>query len=619
METNSNIKKSLIIFRFCSINQFNLDLSNHKQIELFSIYNGDTIYDQLPIKIAMKILNSQSSLIQQEMFLLYSTFVLNFRNLILNSDNSLNIKKSYEILYRDIIMNSQFIKNRNLVFSYQEINFSFYYNNDDDEFQFYNDIIDESLIQLQNAIHNNEQDELYIVLDDGLINNNLLNIIFPQNFENNASFIIKEFDCSKKYLINNINFEQLSIDLGGYHINKENNSSQHFVSVNDKFTILNDSFFVINDLIDYESEITRTMNQINTNQNEIQDNLIHQNISVISNLNRTRRIKVNNIEINPSKISQNNKDFFNKYVRETNNRQIRKKRQFNYIQHLFKNNLDLNVILFDKQDLEMPSTFTKDKVVVFKQGQIIDKRTLQDDEGFYISLEKGHYVSIQLKKRMVTFRRLDTCEDRYILELNNYTDVKISKRKGCNFFNVTNIKTKYQFLTNEFQYFIDEDEIAIDEQSFIIGSITEGDSIENDIDICLLENTKIKTDQGWILIKNISKINTINNYKIVGYTKGFYKHNYIVKIEKNAFGINLPNQDLLITPEHSLYIMNKFILAGRLANNKKIKKIYFIPYTSEMGYVYNLLFKEWLVINANNIAVETLHPKYNQNNSVILF
>ena len=38
-----------------------------------------------------------------------------------------------------------------------------------------------------------------------------------------------------------------------------------------------------------------------------------------------------------------------------------------------------------------------------------------------------------------------------------------------------------------------------------------------------------------------------------------------------------------------------------------------------MGYVYNLLFNDLLVINANNIPVETLHPKYNQmSNTLIL-
>ena len=38
-------------------------------------------------------------------------------------------------------------------------------------------------------------------------------------------------------------------------------------------------------------------------------------------------------------------------LRETNIKNVRKKRQFNYIQHLFKNNINTNVMIFKKEDL----------------------------------------------------------------------------------------------------------------------------------------------------------------------------------------------------------------------------------------------------------------------------
>ena len=159
--------------------------------------------------------------------------------------------------YRDIIMESEFIKSRNLSFSYDEINISFYYNSDEHEFIFYNDTINENMSQLQNVINDEEKEELHVILDNELIDNNMLNIIFPQDLENNITLTIKEYDCSKKYNVNNINFSELFIDLGGYHINKDNINLNHFFAVNDKFTMFNDNFFVINDSINYESEITR--------------------------------------------------------------------------------------------------------------------------------------------------------------------------------------------------------------------------------------------------------------------------------------------------------------------------------------------------------------------------
>ena len=42
---NIYIKKSLIIFRFCSIHQYDLNLSHDKQIELFLIDDENTIYN----------------------------------------------------------------------------------------------------------------------------------------------------------------------------------------------------------------------------------------------------------------------------------------------------------------------------------------------------------------------------------------------------------------------------------------------------------------------------------------------------------------------------------------------------------------------------------------------
>ena len=55
------------------------------------------------------------------------------------------------------------------------------------------------------------------------------------------------------------------------------------------------------------------------------------------------------------------------------------------------------------------------------------------------------------------------------------------------------------------------------------------------------------------------------------------------------------------------------ITAKRLADNGKVKGVEYVPYDRDIhGRVFNLLFRKWMVINANNIPVETLHRNLNR-------
>ena len=125
--------------------------------------------------------------------------------------------------------------------------------------------------------------------------------------------------------------------------------------------------------------------------------------------------------------------------------------------------------------------------------------------------------------------------------------------------------------------------------------------------VCLLKGTMIHTDSGFVNIEKLNGSHQIKGYNVKAVTHGFHVDNKLVKIEKDAFGRNIPNKDTFVTPNHSLYLNHTFVAARRLVNQKK--GVIFVE-MSEIPMVYNVLFDEWLVINANGLPVESLHPNY---------
>lgn len=171
-----------------------------------------------------------------------------------------------------------------------------------------------------------------------------------------------------------------------------------------------------------------------------------------------------------------------------------------------------------------------------------------------------------------------------------------------------------QFLSDTVQFKVEVDSVytyqkkyqniqfTINETTYQLGYIIKQNQV------CLLKDTHIQTDQGLVKVQELSKHNTIGGQHVLGYSCGYYLGKQIVKIEKDAFGLNLPNQDLFVTPLHSIYLNQKLTIAFRLV--PKVEKMYFVPYDKLMGRVYNPILENWSIIKANNLPVESLHPNY---------
>lgn len=122
--------------------------------------------------------------------------------------------------------------------------------------------------------------------------------------------------------------------------------------------------------------------------------------------------------------------------------------------------------------------------------------------------------------------------------------------------------------------------------------------------ICFAGNTLISTDQGQIPISKINpRKHTIENQKILHVTNSINFDDSVVKIEKNAFGKNIPNDDVVVSKDHVFKFGALEYKARELVNEKNI---YLIPYNKEK--LYNILMKKYNFIKVHNLLAETLHP-----------
>jgi hypothetical protein len=144
---------------------------------------------------------------------------------------------------------------------------------------------------------------------------------------------------------------------------------------------------------------------------------------------------------------------------------------------------------------------------------------------------------------------------------------------------------------------------SINFRNFTIYGIVYTKPISN---ICFPAGIPITCNQGNIPIEKINPdIHTICNKKIVGITKTITQDEYLVCIEKDALGTNVPSQKTIISKNHS------FLYKGNMRQAKEFvglnDNIYKINYRKEV--LYNVLMEEHDKMVVNNLICETLHPK----------
>lgn len=143
---------------------------------------------------------------------------------------------------------------------------------------------------------------------------------------------------------------------------------------------------------------------------------------------------------------------------------------------------------------------------------------------------------------------------------------------------------------------------SVDFRNFTINGIVYTEPISN---ICFPAGIPITCNQGNIPIEKINPdIHTIRNKKIVGITKTITQDEYLVCIEKDALGTNVPSQKTIISKNHNL------LYKGNMRQAKEFvglnDKVYKINYRKEV--LYNVLMEEPDKMVVNNLICETLDP-----------
>jgi alpha-tubulin suppressor-like RCC1 family protein len=123
--------------------------------------------------------------------------------------------------------------------------------------------------------------------------------------------------------------------------------------------------------------------------------------------------------------------------------------------------------------------------------------------------------------------------------------------------------------------------------------------------ICFLAGTPVKTDQGVVKIEQLDpNVHTITGDKIVAITQTKSTQNNLIRIKKNALGVNVPKNDTIITKNHKVLYKNKLVESHKLIG---LEGVEYVKYNGEM--LYNILMNDYRIISINNMFVETLDPK----------
>jgi hypothetical protein len=127
------------------------------------------------------------------------------------------------------------------------------------------------------------------------------------------------------------------------------------------------------------------------------------------------------------------------------------------------------------------------------------------------------------------------------------------------------------------------------------------------IPICFPAGTPVLTDQGEIPIDKINKkIHTICGKEIVTITETISTDSYLICIERNSLGNNVPNRKTFISKDHKVLCDKKMVRSEYLI--QYIPTIYKVQYNKER--LYNVVLREHSIMSVNNLIVETMNPDH---------
>jgi hypothetical protein len=123
--------------------------------------------------------------------------------------------------------------------------------------------------------------------------------------------------------------------------------------------------------------------------------------------------------------------------------------------------------------------------------------------------------------------------------------------------------------------------------------------------ICFPADTPIKTDQGEVAIEKLQPgKHTLGRQTIKHVTQTITSDNYLIRIEKGAFGKNKPTKPTVMSKDHKIEYEGDLVPAYRFLDYVEgVKKV---KYSGEI--LYNVLLEGYGTMSVNNLRCETLEP-----------
>ena len=127
------------------------------------------------------------------------------------------------------------------------------------------------------------------------------------------------------------------------------------------------------------------------------------------------------------------------------------------------------------------------------------------------------------------------------------------------------------------------------------------------VSICFPAGTPVLTDQGEIPINMINtKKHTIRGKEIVAITESIPLDSYLICIERNSLGPNIPSRRTIITKDHKVMCDKKMVRAEYLV--QYIPSVYKVIYNKYK--LYNVLLRDHSTMTINNMVTETMNPNH---------
>ena len=125
------------------------------------------------------------------------------------------------------------------------------------------------------------------------------------------------------------------------------------------------------------------------------------------------------------------------------------------------------------------------------------------------------------------------------------------------------------------------------------------------INIGLFEKSRIITDQGIVIVKNINPLyHTIDNEKIVALIQNVVNDKFLVHFSKHSLSRNYPNGSVVTSCHHKIKFRGMYIESCKFVG--LFPKVTYVTYNGET--LYNILMNNHSKISVNNIECETLDP-----------